>query len=391
MSRSRIYMDWNAGAPLRAAVRDRVLDVLTRTGNASSVHGEGRAARAAIEEARAAVARLAGTDPDAVTFTSGGTEANVTALTPDWTVDGRPVRLSRLLVSAVEHPSVARGGRFPASLVETIPVDGEGGVRIERLAERLRDHAAAGERVLVSVMAANNETGVIQPVPDIAAMAREFGAIVHVDAVQAAGRMPVDLAAWGVDAATLSAHKIGGPQGVGAVVRRSTRLAFAPLLTGGGQESSARAGTEPVALIAGFGVAAEAARTDLSAVADVRARRDRIEAAVRAAVPDAVVFSAGAGRLANTVAFACPGVSAETLVIALDLAGIAVSAGSACSSGKVSRSATLAAMGHEPSIVSGGVRVSIGPTTTDAEIDRFAEVFAAVGADMTKGQGTRAA
>jgi cysteine desulfurase len=391
MSRVRTYLDWNAGAPLRADVRDRMVEVLSMVGNASSVHAEGRSARALVEQARVAVARLAGVDPRGVTFTSGGTEANVTALTPDWTEDGRPARFGRLLVSAIEHPSVARGGRFAPGDVESIPVDGDGVVRLDRLAARLSELSSSGLRPLVSVMAANNETGVIQPLAAVADVVRAHRGLFHVDAAQAAGRIPVDLAAWGADVATLSAHKVGGPQGVGAIVRRSAGLAFAPLLTGGGQESYARAGTEPVALVAGFGVAAEAARTDLTDIGLVRARRDRIEAAVRAAAPGAVVFSSDVDRLPNTLAFALPGVPAETTVIAFDLAGIAVSSGSACSSGKVRRSATLEAMGHPPEVASAGVRVSIGPQTTDADVTRFAEVFTSVSADMTKGQGTRAA
>ncbi len=387
----RVYLDWNAGAPLRAEVRARLVETLGRTGNASSVHREGRAARAAVEAARASVAGLADLEPAGVTFTSGGTEANVTVLSPDWTLDGRPAPFDRLLKSAVEHPSVARGGRFPAHLVETIPVDRDGVVDVAWLEARLGALAAEGGRVLVSVMVANNETGVIQPIAAIADVVHGFRGLLHADAVQAAGKVPLAPAAAGADVLTLSAHKIGGPQGVGAILRRSTRHAFPPLLTGGGQESYARAGTEPVALIDAFGLAATAARDDLRLVDRVRARRDALEAAVLETAPDAIVFSSGAARLPNTLAVAVPGVSAETLVIALDLAGIAVSSGSACSSGKVARSEALAAMGHPPDIAAGGVRVSLGPTTGDDAVARFREAFAAALARMRRDRATRAA
>jgi cysteine desulfurase len=390
MDRQRLYMDWNAGAPLRQDVRVRLAEVFARGGNASSVHAEGRAARAVVEAAREAVAALAGVDPSGVTFTSGGTEANVTALVPDWTLAGRPARFDRLLVSAMEHPSVARGGRFAADAVETIPVDRDGVVRLDWLADRLAALSADGLRALVSVMAASNETGVIQPLAAVAALVRDHGGLFHVDAVQAAGRIPIDLSSWGADIASLSAHKIGGPQGIGALVRHAG-AAFAPLLTGGGQESYARAGTEPVALIDAFGLAATGARADLGMTAGVRARRDALERAVRQAVPDAVVFSAGADRLPNTLAFALPGIPAETLVIAMDLGGIAVSSGSACSSGKVRRSAALSAMGFDPSTAAGGVRVSIGPTTTDTDVERFAQVFTDACRSMRKHRATRAA
>jgi cysteine desulfurase len=391
MNGSRIYLDWNAGAPMAAAVRAHLVEAMGRTGNASSVHAEGRAARAAIETARRQVAALVGAKPAGVTFTSGGTEAAATVLTPEWTLFGRPHRFDRLLVSAVEHPCVARGGRFPADRVERIPVDGAGVVDLGWLERRLGDLAAAGERAIVSVMLANNETGVIQPVADVARIGRAHGALVHSDAVQALGRIPVDAAALGVDAITLSSHKIGGAQGAGAIVRASEGLAFAPLLTGGGQEAWARAGTENVAAISAFGVAAEAVKADLGGSAAVAERRDRIEALVKAAVAEAVIFGAGVPRLANTTAFALPGIPAETAVIAFDLAGVALSSGSACSSGKVGPSAVLTAMGVPAELARSALRVSIGPTTTDEEVARFGDVLAGVIAAMTKRQKTKAA
>ena len=253
MAEARLYFDWNAGAPMKAAARARLVELLGRPGNGSSVHAEGRAARAVVEGARRSVARLCGAEVKGVTFCSGGTEAANTVLTPDWTLFGKPYRLDRLLVSAVEHPAVARGGRFPSESVEAIPVDGNGVVDLGALERRLAELAAAGERALVSVMMANNETGVVEPIADVARIARAHGALVHSDAVQAAGKLSIDMEALGLDVLTLSAHKIGGGQGVGAIVRGRNGFAFTPLVTGGGQESWARAGTENVAAIGAFG------------------------------------------------------------------------------------------------------------------------------------------
>ena len=391
MSVQRLYLDWNAGAPIRAAARARLVEMLGAVGNGSSVHAEGRAARAAIEAARRSVAALVGGEPKAVTFTSGGTEAANTVLAPDWTLFGRAYRFDRLLVSAVEHPSVRRGGRFSADRVEAIPVDGEGVVDLGWLEARLAACTTAGERALVSVMLANNETGVIQPVGDVARLTRAAGGFTHTDAVQAAGRLPIDIAALGVDVLTLSAHKIGGPQGVGAIVRSVGGHAFPPLMTGGGQEAFSRAGTENAPGLAAFGVAAETARDDLKSVEIQRQLRDRIEAQIRRAAPEAVVFGGRAERLCNTVCFAVPGMAAETAVIAFDLAGVALSAGSACSSGKVRASEVLSAMGVAPDLARCGLRLSLGPTTTADEIERFGPIFEKIRADMTKRQATQAA
>lgn len=392
MAERRIYLDWNAGAPVRAEVAASLSAWIAAPGNASSIHGEGRAARARIEAARRDVAALVGAPARGVTFVSGGTEAAVTVLSPDWTFGDAPLRFDRLLVSAVEHPCVARGGRFPLDRVETIPVDGNGVVDCAALQARLAALSAGGERVLVSVMLANNETGVIQPVAEVARLAHAHGALVHSDAVQAAGRIAIDVSALGVDVITLSAHKIGGLPGVGAIVRANGLAAFAPLIVGGGQEARARAGTENAPGIAAFGVAATAARHDLEAMGGVAARRDRILERVRSLRPDAVVFGeAAAARLPNTLAFALPGLAAETALIALDLAGVAVSSGAACSSGKVGASPVLTAMGVDDPLARGALRVSLGPTTTDEEVDRFLAVFEKVLADMSHRHGTRAA
>lgn len=391
MANMRLYFDWNAGAPMRAAARERLVDLIERPGNGSSVHAEGRAARAAIEAARRTVARLVGAEAKGVTFCSGGTEAANAVLTPDWTLFGKPHRFDRLLVSAVEHPAVARGGRFAADRVEGIPVDGDGIVDLAFLDRRLSELTLAGERALVSVMAANNETGVIEPIGDVVRIARRHGALVHSDAVQAAGRLPIDIEALGLDVMTLSAHKIGGGQGVGAIVRGRNGFAFAPLVTGGGQELWARAGTENVAAISAFGVAADLALSDLGRMDEVAARRDRIAASLREIVPEVVVFGEAAPRLANTLFFAVPGVSAETAVIAFDLNGVALSSGSACSSGKVTASSVLAAMGVDPVLARGGLRVSIGAETSDAEIEAFGLRARNVFSAMRKQHGTAAA
>ena len=391
MAEARLYFDWNAGAPMKAAARQRLVELLGRPGNGSSVHAEGRAARAVVEGARRSVARLCGAEAKGVTFCSGGTEAANTVLTPDWTLFGKPYRLDRLLLSAVEHPAVARGGRFTSESIEVIPADGNGVVDLGVLERRLAELAAAGERALVSVMMANNETGVVEPIADVARIARAHGALVHSDAVQAAGKLPIDMEALGLDVLTLSAHKIGGGQGVGAIVRGRNGFAFTPLVTGGGQESWARAGTENVAAIGAFGVAAEASLAELEAMAGVAARRDRVTALIRAIAPDAVVFAEGAPRLANTLCFAVPGIAAETAVIAFDLAGVALSSGSACSSGKVTASPVLTAMGVDPALVKSGLRVSIGAETTDEEIATFGLRARNVFAAMKKQHGTAAA
>jgi cysteine desulfurase len=368
----RTYLDHNATSPLRPEVAAAVAHALQLPGNASSVHAEGRAARAAIEIAREKVARLVGARAKNVVFTSGGTEASNLVLSPSFRRLRDPGGASRLLVGATEHPCGLHGHRFPPHAVETIPVDGNGVIDLAWLAARLE--RAGDERVLVSVQLANNETGVLQPVAEIARLAREHGGLVHTDAVQAAGKVPVDVAGLGVDVLTLSAHKFGGPKGIGAVVLASDGLEVGErLIRGGGQEKGFRAGTENVAGIAGFGVAAELA-ADFSAEAErLRVLRDEAEAHVRRIAPEAAVMALGAERLPNTLAFAIPGLRAETALIAFDLEGVALSSGSACSSGKVKRSHVLDAMGVEPVVAEGVLRVSLGWTTTKEDVIRFAE------------------
>lgn len=373
--RPHVYLDHNASAPLRAGVRARMIEVMEDTGNASSVHSDGRRARGRIEEARDAVARLCGARTRAVTFTSGATEANATILSPSWQDQGAPFYLERLLRSATEHPAVVAGGRFSKAEQEVLPVDSNGLLDLAKLEEALN----VDEPTLVSVMAVNNETGVIQPVAEIGKLAKAAGAFFHVDAVQAAGRMPIDIQDWQADAISLSAHKFGGPQGMGAIVVGSTARVPSALISGGGQENWRRAGTENVPGICGFGVAAEeAARDAVEDAPRVLALRERLESGLREICPSTVIFGEGAPRIGNTTCFAVPGVAAETALIAFDLASISVSSGSACSSGKVSVSHVLTAMGVDEAIARCALRISLGWSSTEADVDRFLEAWPSI-------------
>jgi cysteine desulfurase len=374
----RIYLDHNATSPLRNGVREAVLAALDLCGNPSSVHAEGRAARGMIEAARDKVARLVGARAEDVIFTSGGTEANALALNPqrgDWAC----------YMSGIEHPSVLAAGRFPPDAITSIPANTDCVIDLEKLATALANSQMKGRRPFVSVMAANNETGAVQPVAEAAAMVHEAGGLLHSDAVQAAGKVPFDLAASGADMISLSAHKLGGPKGVGALVLREGVM-IEPLIKGGGQERRRRAGTENVSGIVGFGVAAELASADLRKAAEIGKLRDELEARAVSIAPDMVVFSAKVARLPNTSAFAVPGTKAETLLIGLDLAGVAVSSGSACSSGKVEASHVLKAMGVAPELAQGALRVSLGPNTTKAEIDRFIAIWSEMITRLKRGR-----
>ncbi|HZB61780.1 MAG TPA: cysteine desulfurase family protein [Microvirga sp.] len=369
----RTYLDHNATSPMRPEVASVVAHALQLPGNASSVHAEGRAARALVETAREKVAGLVGARAKNVIFTSGGTEASNLVLSPSFRRLKDSAGASRLLLGATEHPCGLNGHRFPPHAVGTIPVHADGVLDLDWLKAHLE--RAGGERVLVSVQLANNETGVLQPVAEIARLVREHGGFVHTDAVQAAGKVPVDVAELGVDVLTLSAHKFGGPKGIGAAILASDQIEIGErLIRGGGQEKGFRAGTENVAGIAGFGAAADLALANLGAEAErLRALRDEAEAHVRRIAPEAIVMALGAERLPNTLAFAIPGLRAETALIAFDLEGIALSSGSACSSGKVKRSHVLDAMGVEPILAEGVLRVSLGWTTTKEDVIRFAE------------------
>jgi cysteine desulfurase len=376
----RIYLDWNATTPLRPEALMAMAEAWDLCGNPSSVHAEGRRARRLIEDARVAVARAVGAAPRNVVFTSGGTEANALALSPGLR-DGASQPVERLLVSAIEHPSVLAGGRFAAEAVTRIGVTRGGLLDLERLRAML----ASGPPALVSVMAANNETGVIQPVAEAAEIVHAAGGLLHVDAIQAFGKIPFNIKEMGADLATLSAHKIGGPKGVGAVVLAEGLTGLEPLLRGGGQELGHRAGTENVAGIAGFGAAVTAAMAAREADAiRIQALRDRLDAGLRDSGRATVIARLGP-RLPNTTLFVAPGVKAETAVIGFDLEGIAVSSGSACSSGKVRPSHVLEAMGLGPEIAQSGVRLSLGWSTSQTDVDRCLEAWRKLSAPLTKG------
>ncbi len=378
---SRIYMDANAGTPLLPAVRDAFVAALDAAANASSVHAEGRRARLLVEEARAAVAMAVGAEPDNVIFTGGATEAAALALTPHILFGRGLAPAGRLYVGATEHPCVLAGGRFPADSVSRLPVGRSGAIDLAALEQALAAHDAASGAPYVALMLANNETGVIHPVAEAARIVKRHGGYVFCDAVQALGRIPVDIAALGVDFLALSAHKLGGPQGAGALVLADANTRPEPLLTGGGQERRRRAGTENVAAIVGFGVAARLAAHHLSDMDRVSALRAGLEAELVAISPQARIAGIAAERLPNTTLFGVPGMSAETAVIAFDLEGIAVSAGSACSSGKVAASHVLEAMG-EADIARSGVRVSLSAAVETADVEAFTLAWRAIHARM---------
>ncbi|TIO10321.1 cysteine desulfurase family protein [Mesorhizobium sp.] len=383
MAGRRAYLDYNASAPLLATARAAMIAALDVAANPSSVHAEGRAARRLIENARRDVAAMANARAEHVVFTSGATEAASTLLTPDWQMGRGTVRMSRLYVCEADHPCMLNGGRFPAAQVTRIGVDADGVVRLDALAAALAAHDKSDGLPLVAIHAANNETGVIQPVERVAEIVKAAGGILIVDAVQAAGRIPLDMSAGFADYLILSSHKIGGPKGVGAIVAASDLMMPRPLIAGGGQEKGHRGGTENPAALAGFGAAAREALIGLKSVDAVARRRDEIEAIVKMLMPDAEIFGTGAPRLANTTFFAIAGIKAETAQIAFDLAGVALSAGSACSSGKVGPSHVLKAMGYNDSL--GALRVSIGHATSAEDI----ELFRAALADIASRQAGR--
>ena len=358
-----IYLDHNATSPLRPEARTAMVAALDAAGNASSIHRFGRAARRRIEDAREVVAALVNVAPARVVFTAGATEAN------NWVLTGTQRAGRRILASAVEHDSV-----LAVAPVEQVPVDRNGVLRLDALEAML---AADGRPALVSVMAANNETGVLQPVAEAAAVARRHGDLLQCDAVPRAGKAPLDVDALDADSDSLSAHTLGGPQGVGALILRDG-VPLAPRLVGGGPERRRRAGTENVPGIAGFGAAARAALNGLEDYAGLAVLRDRLEARIAEGCPDALVFGAAVPRLANTSCLTMPGVAAETQLMAFDLAGIAVSAGSACSSGKVAESHVLRAMGVEPALAATAIRVSLGWNSTERDVEAFADAWIAM-------------
>lgn len=350
-----IYLDHNATTPPKIAVREKMLHVLSLPANASAIHKMGRHARLMIEDARAVLSTaLHANARDVIVFTSGATEANNMVL--------QKCAVERVIVSAIEHPSVLNAAPDTRDVVPVLP---SGVTDLDALESMLQGNT---RQTLISVMMVNNETGVIQPIEDVVRLAKKYGCLVHTDAVQAFGRIPLDLARLGVDFVTLSAHKMGGPQGVGALVICNC-VALPPLARGGNQEKNLRAGTENLAGIAGF---AEAVKLiDIQEYAKLSALRDRLEDELSAIAPALHIFGKDAPRVANTSMFALPGISSETQLIALDLAGICVSNGSACSSGTVKASHVLRAMGADAAMAGSSLRVSLGWDTTAADIDRF--------------------
>jgi cysteine desulfurase len=343
----RVYLDHNATSPLRPSVKAAMIDAMEVCGNPSSIHGEGRKARKLMDDAREKLAFKLGCLPQMITFTSGGTEANVTAI--------QGIGAEVILVSAVEHHSVLEAAKASGKTVELIPVDGYGRIQLEALKGML-----GRPNTLVSVMLANNETGVIQPIHDVIEAAHKAGALVHIDAVQGFGKTQLNFGFQMCDLMTVAAHKVGGPAGIGALIIRDG-LVVEPLLAGGGQELRRRAGTENIAAIAGFAALADEPLLDTYTITDQ----------LEAALTDAVIFSDGVARLCNTTCFAISGMSAETLLMNLDLEGFAVSSGSACSSGKVGKSHVLDAMGVSPELSRGAIRISSGWNTTEQDISRF--------------------
>lgn len=366
MTGTTIYLDHNATTPARAEVAEAVAATLACVGNPSSVHGPGRRARRMVEAARRDVADLVGAEAREVVFTSGGTEANNMALLEPGA--------RRLFISAVEHPSVRSAAAHSGLHVRILPVGPDGCLDMAGCAVQFEE---LGEGDVVSVMLANNETGVIQPVAEVAALVHARGARIHCDAVQAAGKIAVDFAALGVDYLSVSAHKIAGPMGVGALIVRDG-VPVGPRIVGGGQESGRRSGTENLPGIVGFGTAARLARANLETFARLAEWRDAMESRLIQAVPGLRVFGQGAPRLANTSCLAMPGVAAETQVIAFDLDGFAVSAGSACSSGKVQASPVLEAMGVDAETAGQAIRVSLGWTTRAKDVEDFATCWLAL-------------
>lgn len=370
----RVYMDWNATAPLCEPARLAMLDAFALPGNASSVHAEGRAARAGIDKARRQVAALVAAEPAHVVFTSGATEAANHVLTPDFRMGRTPLAVSRLYVSAIEHPAVREGGRFAPDQISEVPVTRHGVLDLQALEAALAAHDRAAGLPMVALMLVNNETGIVQPVAEAARLVHQHGGLMIVDAVQAVGRISVEIAALDADFLIISSHKIGGPKGVGALISRGELLLPSALIRGGGQEKGHRSGTENYHGIIGFGAAADAALEAVeSCQPEISTLRDALEVGMTAIAPDVLVHGQDMERVGNTCFFTLPGLKSETGQIAFDIEGVALSAGSACSSGKVGQSHVLTAMGFDADL--GALRISIGPTTSSVDIDAVLAAF----------------
>ena len=388
---SRIYLDYNASAPLANSAKTAMAAAFELSGNPSSVHSSGRHVRAALEQAREQLAEFVGVRPQDVIWTSGGTEANNLALTPSLFARDKQEEVT-LYVSAIEHPSVLNGMRFPKERIKLIPVTPSGVIDLAWLESELTHNlseqglseaelaeglAPGSQPLLVSVMLANNETGVLQPIKELSELVHKAGGLLHSDCVQGFGKHPIHMDELGADLISVSAHKVGGPQGVGALIVRDAGVVLRdPLVAGGGQELKRRGGTENVLGIVGFGAAIEEMKTSTQTEqARLQSLRDDLEAALQKAAPDAVIFGKGQDRLPHVCCFGVAGMMAETQVIQLDLAGIAVSSGSACSSGKVEQSHVLKAMGVDEALSFSALRVSLGADTKQSDLDEFVTVW----------------
>lgn len=362
----RIYLDYNATAPIRPEVIELMCEIMDTVGNASSVHEPGRQARQRVEIARQQVAELVSASARNIIFTGSGTEADNLAL--------RGFLPRHLIVSGVEHGAILAPALLLDPYATIIEIGPQGQLDLASLEAALN---ASTEPALVSLMLANNETGIIQPVAEASEIAHGHDALVHCDGIQGAGKILVDIDQLGVDLLSLSGHKIGGPQGVGALVMREDRSVLAQMV-GGGQEMGRRSGTENVAGIAGFGEAARLAASELEQFAELTTMRNRMEEQLAEVAPSRKVIGSDVPRLPNTSCVTMPGVRSDTQVMALDLAGISVSAGSACSSGKVSASHVLDAMGMELDEAMTAIRISLGRSTTEDEINRFVETWSLI-------------
>ncbi|WP_182419213.1 cysteine desulfurase family protein [Bartonella sp. HY038] len=369
MAKSRIYLDFNATTPLSDSAKTALMQSFEHFGNASSVHNEGRTAKALIQSARRHIAESLNANIDNIVFTSGATESAALALTPQYMMGRSPVLFSKLYIGATEHPCVLAGGRFDKADIITIPVDENGLIHCNILENELANHDKSAGLPLVSIQYANHETGVLQPIGQIADIVKQAGGVFIADIVQAYGKMPLDLTALGADFVFISGHKLGAPKGIGALIAMGRVLMPKALLTGGGQEHGHRSGTQAVGMISAFGAAVEDIKRHDNENNRLKILRDHLERGLKEISPDCIIHGKATERLPNTSFFSIPQMKAETLQIAYDLAGIAVSAGSACSSGKVSSSPILKAMNYHND--NGAIRVSTGWTTELHDIDTF--------------------
>ncbi|KEC55106.1 cysteine desulfurase family protein [Bartonella koehlerae] len=371
----RRYFDHNATTPLKKTAQLALLKSLEIFGNPSSVHTEGRAAKALLQKARRQIAKSLNTNPDHVVFTSGASEAAMTLLTPFYNMGSSKIQFSHLYIGATEHPSIAEGGRFPKEFISIVAVNQDGLIQQDELVSLLRLHDKIKGLPLVAIQAANGETGVIQRIKEIAAIVRDYEGVLIVDLTQYVDKSFVDIHQMGGDFFILSGHKIGGPKGIGAIVSCGNLLMPHPLIVGGGQEKGLRGGTEAVPLIAAFG-AAIADCYSQEEIKQLLYLRNKLEDGIQKMCCDIEIFGKGAQRLPNTTYFTVPDIKAETLQISFDLAGFSVSSGSACSSGKVKQSRVLEAMGYH--IPNGAIRISTGRCTTSKDIGDFLLFFSQI-------------